>query len=305
MNAERTVRAPAKINLHLGVGAPREDGYHPLLTVYQAVGLHDDLTARPSDTWSVEVEVPDWMGGIALPTVEDNIVTRAARLLARHHGLEPTGAVHVVKSIPVAGGMAGGSADAAAALVALDRLWGVQTSDDDLLRIAGELGSDVPFALVGGTALGTGRGELVAPVADTGTWWWVAVPSLDGLSTPAVYRHFDELHPDAAPEPPAADDLLAALAAGDPHALAATLRNDLQAPAIDLRPELGDLLDRGEAEGALRGLISGSGPTCVFLCESADAARAVAGAFADDSNRHPVVLVANGAVAGAHLVTYG
>lgn len=301
---ERTVRAPAKINLHLGVGAPREDGFHPLVTVYQAVGLHDDVTARAAETWSVEVEVPDWMRGTPLPTVEDNIVTRAATLLARHHGLEPTGALHVAKSIPVAGGMAGGSADAAAALVALDRLWEVETSDDDLLRIAAELGSDVPFALVGGTALGTGRGELVEPVVDSGTWWWVAVPSYDGLSTPAVYRRFDELRPDAPAEPAPVDDLLSALSVGDVHALAATLHNDLQEPAIDLRPELGTLVDRGEAEGALRGLVSGSGPTCVFLCESADSARAVAGALDDDAT-HPVVLVANAAVAGAHLVTYG
>lgn len=299
----RTVRAPAKINLHLGVGAPREDGFHPLLTVYQAVGLHDDVTATSADTWSVEVEVPDWMRGTALPTVEDNIVTRAATLLARHHGIEPTGAVHVAKAIPVAGGMAGGSADAAAALVALDRLWGVDTTDDDLLRIAAELGSDVPFALIGGSALGTGRGELVEPLPDAGTWWWVAVPAREGLSTPAVYRHFDELNPDADPEPPAADSLVSALAVGDPHALAATLRNDLQEAAIDLRPELGALIERGESEGALRGLVSGSGPTCVFLCESADEARAVAGALDDDD--HPAVLVANAAVAGSHLVTYG
>jgi 4-diphosphocytidyl-2-C-methyl-D-erythritol kinase len=299
----RTVRAPAKINLHLGVGAPREDGFHPLVTVYQAVGLHDDVTATPADTWSVEVEVPDWMTGTALPTVEDNIVTRAATLLARHHGLEPSGAVHVAKAIPVAGGMAGGSADAAAALVALDRLWGVETSDDDLLRIAAELGSDVPFALIGGSALGTGRGELVEPLPDRGTWWWVAVPAAEGLSTPAVYRHFDELHPEAPAAPPAADDLRAALAAGDPLALAATLHNDLESAAVDLRPELGHLLERGESEGALRGLVSGSGPTCVFLCESADSAREVAGALSADD--HPAVLVANAAVAGAHLVTYG
>lgn len=301
---ERTVRAPAKINLHLGVGALRADGFHPLVTVYQAVGLHDDVTARAADTWSVEVEVPDWMRGTALPTVEDNIVTRAATLLARHHGIEPTGSLHVAKSIPVAGGMAGGSADAAAALVALDRLWGVETTDDDLLRIAAELGSDVPFALVGGTALGTGRGELVEPVLDAGTWWWVAVPSRNGLSTPEVYRRFDELCPDAPAEPAPVDDLLAALAVGDVHALAATLHNDLQEPAIDLRPELGALVTRGESEGALRGLVSGSGPTCVFLCESADAAREVAGAL-DADDTHPVVLVANAAVAGAHLVTYG
>ncbi|WP_182525799.1 4-(cytidine 5'-diphospho)-2-C-methyl-D-erythritol kinase [Nocardioides dongkuii] len=299
----RTVRAPAKINLHLGVGAPREDGYHPLLTVYQAVGLYDDLTVRPADDWSVDLEVPDWMAGVVLPALDDNIVTRAARLLAAHHGIEPRGAVHVAKCIPVAGGMAGGSADAAAALVALDRLWGTGTSDEDLLRIAGVLGSDVPFALVGGSAVGTGRGELVEPVADVGTWWWVAVPSDRGLSTPAVYRHFDELVPDAPADPPPADRLVAALAAGDPHALAAALHNDLQEPAIDLRPELGDLLARGEAEGALRGIVSGSGPTCVFLCESSDAARAVAGAMTDDA--HPAVLVTHGAVAGAHLVTYG
>lgn len=299
----RTVRAPAKINLHLGVGAPREDGFHPLSTVYQAVGVHDDVTASASETWSVEVEVSDWMAGTALPTVEDNIVTRAATLLARHHGIAPTGAVHVAKAIPVAGGMAGGSADAAAALVALDRLWGVETSDDDLLRIAAELGSDVPFALIGGSALGTGRGELVDPLTDTGTWWWVAVPAREGLSTPAVYRHFDVLHPDADPEPRAPDDLLQALAAGDARALAWTLHNDLQEAAVDLRPELGALIDRGESEGALRGLVSGSGPTCVFLCESGDAAREVAGALTSDD--HPTVLVANAAVAGAHLVTYG
>ncbi|WP_127479056.1 4-(cytidine 5'-diphospho)-2-C-methyl-D-erythritol kinase [Nocardioides pantholopis] len=304
--AQFTVRAPAKINLHLGVGAPREDGYHPLLTVYQAVGLHDDVTVRPAPDWSVEVAVPDWMDAGQLPRLEDNIVTRAADLLAAHHGVPRAGAVDVVKAIPVAGGMAGGSADAAAALVALDRLWGTGTTDEDLLRIAAELGSDVPFALIGGSALGTGRGELVQRVEDAGTWWWVAVPSDRGLSTPQVYRHFDELSPHAPAQPPPADDLIAALASGVPEALAAALHNDLQEPAIALRPELGDLLDRGEAAGALRGLISGSGPTCVFLCSSPDHAREVAATLADPDGGgdHPTVLVANGAVSGAHLVEY-
>ncbi len=297
-----TVRAPAKINLHLGVGAARGDGYHPLLSVYQAVGLHDDLTAAPAQDWSVETLVPDWMDPGHLPSVEENIVTRAADLLAGLHGVERVGEITVTKAIPVAGGMAGGSADAAAALVALDRLWGTETSDADLLRLAAELGSDVPFALIGGSALGTGRGELVERVVDTGTWWWVAVPSQDGLSTPAVYRHFDELNPAAAAEPPAADELLAALASGDPYALAAALHNDLQAPAFDLRPELGELVQRGEAAGALRGLVSGSGPTCAFLCTSGDHAREVASALTDEA--HPTILVANGAVSGAHLVEY-
>ncbi|NPC97400.1 4-(cytidine 5'-diphospho)-2-C-methyl-D-erythritol kinase [Nocardioides sp. zg-DK7169] len=305
--SERTVRAPAKINLHLGVGAPREDGFHPLVTVYQAVGLHDDVTVREADDWSVEVAVADWMAGVELPPVEDNIVTRAADLLAAHHGVPRRGAVHVAKAIPVAGGMAGGSADAAAALVALDRLWGTGTTDEDLLALAAELGSDVPFALVGGTALGTGRGELVERVPDAGTWWWVAVPAHAGLSTPAVYRHFDVMVPDASAQPPVPDTLLAALAAGDVDALAAALHNDLQAPALDLRPELGALIARGEEAGALRGLLSGSGPTCLFLCRDGDHAREVAAALdAGDpgDHPHPTVLVANGAVSGAHLVEY-
>jgi len=296
-----TVRAPAKINLHLGVGAPREDGFHPLVTVYQAVGLCDDVTASASPGWTLGVTVPDWIDPDAVPVTGDNIVDRAARLLAEHHGTELNAAVSVAKSIPVAGGMAGGSADAAAALVALDRLWGLETSDDDLLALAAELGSDVPFALVGGTALGTGRGELVEPVRDSATWWWVVVPSDQGLSTPAVYRRFDELTPDAPAEPADARALLLALATGDPQILAGALHNDLESAALDLRPDLADLLELGEQSGALRGLVSGSGPTCLFLAEDADAAREVAARLSDS---HGVVLVTNGPVAGAHVVTY-
>lgn len=296
-----TVRAPAKINLHLGVGAPRGDGFHPLVTVYQAVGLCDDVTAAPSPGWTLGVTVPDWMDADQVPVTGDNIVDRAGRLLARHHGIPARAAVSVTKAIPVAGGMAGGSADAAAALVALDRLWQLETSDDDLLALAAELGSDVPFALLGGTALGTGRGELVEPVADATTWWWVVVPSAQGLSTPAVYRRFDEITPDAPAEPPGADATLAALATGDPERLAGALHNDLQEAALDLRPDLADLLEKGRRAGALRGIVSGSGPTCLFLADDADAARNVAGRL---SGHHDVVLVANGPVAGAHVVTY-
>ena len=299
---EVTVRAPAKINLHLGVGAPREDGFHSLVTVYQAVGLYDDVTVRMAPDWSLGVSLPDWMDDDAVPVAGDNIVDRAADLLAAHHGVERFGEVHIAKAIPVAGGMAGGSADGAAALVALDRLWGLNTTDDDLLALAARLGSDVPFALLGGTALGTGRGELVTPVQDRGTWWWVAVPSDVGLPTPEVYRHFDKMFPDAPTEPVPADALLGAIASGDTWALADALHNDLEAAAIDLRPELGRLIEQGEQAGALRGLVSGSGPTCVFLCGSADHARSLA---ADLSGAgHPVVLAANGPVSGAHLVSY-
>jgi 4-diphosphocytidyl-2-C-methyl-D-erythritol kinase len=294
-----TVRVPAKVNLHLGVGAPRPDGFHPLDTVYQAVGLYDDVTARPADGWSVEVRPAGHLAAAALPAAGDNIVDRAARLLADLHGVDVRGEVVVDKDIPVAGGMAGGSADAAGALVALDRLWRADTSDDDLLRLAAELGSDVPFALVGGSAHGTGRGEVVHRVDDEGSWWWVVVPAREGLSTPAVYRRFDELNPDAPAAPAGPLAVLNALHDGDVVALGRALHNDLQNAALDLRPELGDLIAAGEDAGALRGLVSGSGPTVVFLVGSADEARAVA---ADLAASYAVVLVAPGPVAGAHLV---
>lgn len=297
-----TVRAAAKINLHLGVGAAREDGFHPLDTVYQAVSLYDDLTAHRDDDWSVTTHLAAHLGDVALPGPGDNIVDRVAELLCAAQcgdGCRPTARVEISKTIPVAGGMAGGSADAAAALVALDRLWDLGTPDEQMLALAAQLGSDVPFSLVGGTARGLGRGEVVTPVTDPGAWAWVVVPDAEGLSTPAVYRHWDTLFPDASPEPASAQPVLTALASADPVALAAALHNDLEVAAVDLRPDLGELLARGEAEGALRGMVSGSGPTCVFLCESAEAARGVASAL---SAVRDVVLTAHGPVSGAHVL---
>ncbi len=291
-----TVRAAAKINLHLAVGAPREDGFHPLDTVYQAIDLYDDLSLSAADADSLAVDGPPYVDLDGVPTDASNIAVRALAEVA-------CGAGHTVrigKRIPVAGGMAGGSADAAAALLAHDRLHDLGQPDEVLLAQAARLGSDVPFSLVGGTARGRGRGEVVERVADAGTWWWVVVPSDTGLSTPAVYRHFDVLHPDAPSQPAEPTDLLAALATGEPVRLARTLRNDLEEPAIDLRPELGTLLERGEVEGALRGMVSGSGPTCVFLCEGRDEAMAVAAGL---SATYDVVLPAMGPVAGAHVVT--
>jgi 4-diphosphocytidyl-2-C-methyl-D-erythritol kinase len=294
-----TVRAPAKLNLHLGVGTPREDGFHPLDTVYQAIGIYDDVTARSAAQWRVTMAVADYVDVGAVPLDGDNIVDRAAQLL--EPPARPGTEVRIRKDIPVAAGMAGGSADGAAALVALDRLWDCQTTDRKLLRLAARLGSDVPFALVGGTAHGTGRGEKVESVPDAGSWWWVAALSPDGLSTPAVYAHWDRLFPDAAKLPTPAFPVLTALASGNIQALARAMHNDLEAAAFDLRPDLAALVERGEAEGALRGMVTGSGPTCVFLCESADHAREIAAALSDQDR---VVLVANGPVAGAHLVSY-
>lgn len=290
-----TVRAAAKINLHLGVGAPRDDGFHPLDTVYQAIDLNDDLTLTEADQDAMSILGSSYIDFRDIPTDGSNIAMRALAEVSCGRGH----LVQLNKQIPVAGGMAGGSADGAAALVAHDRLHDLQQPDDVLLAQAARLGSDVPFSLVGGTARGRGRGEVVEPIVDHGTWWWVVVPAAVGLSTPEVYRHFDRLNPDAPEQPAEPTELLAALASREPVRLARTLHNDLQEPAIDLRPELGDLIERGEAEGALRGMVSGSGPTCVFLCDSHEGSMEV---FAALSSSYDVVLRALGPVAGAHVV---
>jgi 4-diphosphocytidyl-2-C-methyl-D-erythritol kinase len=288
-------RAAAKINLHLGVGAVRDDDYHDLCTVYQAITLFDRVVAEPWHSWRIETRAEPYVDRNAVPGVGDNIVTRAGALLAELHDIEPKADLVVDKAIPVAGGLAGGSADAAATLVVLDELWCLQTPRDELMSLAAQLGSDVPFALVGGTGHGTGRGELVEPVPDPGEWWWVVVPQREGLSTSAVYRHFDDMVPDAG-TPASSDNLVSALATGDPRTLAAALHNDLQRPAFDLRPELRALISLGESEGALRGMISGSGPTCVFLCEDEAHAETVAEGLLYTG--HVTALIATGPAPG-------
>ncbi len=295
-----TVRAPAKINLHLGVGPARADGYHQLATVYQAIGLYDDVTASDAAAWTVAVSVSGGDLDVSgVPLDEHNIAIRAGLELTRHHGIERAAHLDIAKSIPVAGGLAGGSADAAAALVALDRLWDLQTPDDDLLEIAGRLGSDVPFALLGGTAYGTGRGELVEPVTDHGQWWWVVVPHAVGLSTAAVYAEYDALG--LGEQLRAPDGLFAALVAGAPEDLAPELHNDLEPAALELRPDLAATRESILDAGAYAALLSGSGPTWLGLAGDADHAREIAGEL---GKAFPVVLAAPGPVAGTHVVTY-
>lgn len=293
-----TVRAPAKINLHLGVGPARDDGYHALATVYQAIGLYDDVTVTDADDWTITLTAGD-LDITGVPLDADNIAIRAGVALTEHHGLERTAHIEIVKSIPVAGGLAGGSADAAAALVALDRLWDLQTPDDELLTIAGRLGSDVPFALLGGTAYGTGRGELVEPVTDNGQWWWVVVPNGTGLSTAAVYAEYDRLGLGETLRAP--EGLFAALVDAYPEGLAGELHNDLEPAALDLRPELARVKRDIVESGAYTALLSGSGPTWLGLAGDADHARDIASRLAETC---PVVLCAPGPVAGAHVVTY-
>ena len=299
-----TVRAPAKINLHLGVGAPREDGFHPLVTVYQAVGLCDDVTASRSPGWTLGVTVPDWIDPDAVPVTGDNIVDRAARLLADHHGVDRArrGLDHQVDP--------GRRAAWPAARPTRRPRWSpstgsgsCSTSDDDLLALAAELGSDVPFALLGGTALGTGRGELVEPVPDPATWWWVVGPvgargcrrrRSTGASTssprtrPRSRRARTRSCSRSRP----------ATRRSWPGRCTTTSRR----PPSTCAPTSATCSSWASGSGALRGMVSGSGPTCVFLAADADARPR--GRRPRSPSDHDVVLVANGPVAGAHVVTY-
>jgi 4-diphosphocytidyl-2-C-methyl-D-erythritol kinase len=265
-----TVRVPGKVNLYLAVGDTREDGYHEVTTVFHAVSLLDEVTVRNTDLMSLAIAGE---GADSLPTDERNLAWQAAELMAEHVGRSPDVAIMIDKSIPVAGGMAGGSADAAAVLVAINTLWELGLPRRDLHALATRLGSDVPFALHGGTALGSGRGEELATVLARNTFHWVLAFADSGLSAGAVYAELDRLRegtpPPRLPEP---EPLLAALAAGDPAELAPLLGNELQAAAISLDPSLRRTLRAGAQAGALAGIVSGSGPTCAFLCESATAA---------------------------------
>ncbi|WP_406286990.1 4-(cytidine 5'-diphospho)-2-C-methyl-D-erythritol kinase [Streptomyces sp. NBC_00209] len=272
-----TVRVPAKVNVQLAVGAARPDGFHDLANVFLAVGLYDEVTATPADSLRITCSGPD---AAQVPLDASNLAARAASALAARHGIAPDVHLHIDKDIPVAGGMAGGSADGAGALLACDALWGTGTPREDLLALCAELGSDVPFSLVGGAALGTGRGERLTPVDVGGTFHWVFAVADGGLSTPAVYRAFDRLTAGTrVPEPAASDALLDALRSGDPKALAGSLGNDLQAPALALRPSLSATLAAGTEAGALAALVSGSGPTTAFLTEDEATAHRVAAAL--------------------------
>lgn len=264
-SASVTVRVPAKVNLQLSVGPLRADGFHELVTVFAAVNLCDEVVVRESTKPGVHLTLSG-EGAEGLPTGPDNLAHRAALDIAARLEVDPAIEIHIHKAIPVAGGMAGGSADAAATLVACDALWRGGLRREELAELAATLGSDVPFSLHGGIAIGTGRGEQLTPVLSRGTFSWVFALAESGLSTPAVYGECDRLRQGRTVKDPYVSDLLLqALAAGDPVLLGKALHNDLQAAALSLRPALGQLLAAGDDFGALGGIVSGSGPTCAFL----------------------------------------
>jgi 4-diphosphocytidyl-2-C-methyl-D-erythritol kinase len=297
-----TVRVPAKVNLHLAVGDLRPAGYHDLVTIFQALSLTDEVTVAIADDPGVEVHGE---GADSVPTGASNLAWRAVRVLAQHVGRDPDDPkvrVAIRKAIPVAGGMAGGSADAAATLVGLASLWRLEISRDELAGVAGKIGADVPFAIYGGTALGTDRGDRIVPVLSRHTFHWVLAFDRRGLSTPEVFDELDRLRADG--DPPRvgeAEAVLEGLSSGDPRQLALLLGNDLQAAAVSLRPNLRRTLRAGVNAGALAGMVSGSGPTCAFLCTDGDSAVRVAAELAG-AGVCRTVRVAQGPVHGARVV---
>ncbi len=263
MTKSVTVRVPGKVNVYLGVGPREFSGYHDLATVFQAVGIYDEVTVSDADSLTIS-----GLGSFTdrIPTDETNLAWKAAELVARACGEEPNIHIQIDKSIPIAAGMAGGSADAAATLIACDAYWNAGIPRDQLDAMAATLGSDVPFMMHGGCALGIGRGDVLSPVMTRGSFHWVFATFDEGLSTAQIYEKTDDMRGlEFEGEPEVPTELLSALARGDAPALGRLLHNDLQLAAVTSRPQLGRVLEQGIDLGALGAIISGSGPTCAFL----------------------------------------
>ena len=285
----RTASAPGKINIFFAVGPLMQDGYHEVVSIYQALDIRETVSVSASTEWSVSVTgilSADQLA--AVPTGEDNLVVKAAKQVADISGnTEPQKLkFEISKNVPVAGGMGGGSADAAAALLAVNNFWGTGLDQTQLLAAAANLGADIPFAILGGTAVGTGRGENLSAVAKVKPLHWVLVANSSGLSTPRVYARLDEMRKDRGEDPsdvstplvPA--DLIDALQSGDPIQVAKHLHNDLQEAAVDLMPELLETLDQGIEAGALAAMVSGSGPTIALLARDEESANQIANRLA-------------------------
>lgn len=299
-----TVRAPGKINVYFRVGALQEDGYHDVASLYQAVSLFEEVTATAADDFSVRFTGP--IDSSELATDGSNLAIIAARRLAEHTGYTGGVSLTILKRVPIAGGMGGGSADAAATLVACDELWGTGLGRAGLLPLAAELGADVPFALEGGTAVGTGRGDELSPALAKGSFHWVLALSDLGLSTPTVYgaldQHRDTYAVDLGPQPDLVKvdtAVLQAVRIGDADSLADSMHNDLQVAALKLAPELAELLELGESRGALAGIVSGSGPTVAFLADDAQSAAELRSLLVKRGIR---ALTVTGPVPGARLL---
>ena len=294
-----SVRVPGKINLQLSVGPLQRDGYHEVATVFQSVSLFDELTISENDGDGIEIAAE---GKSAIPLGKENLAFKAAELMRKKFDISTGLLIKIKKEIPIAGGMAGGSANAGATIVGIDALFSLGLKRDEMERIGGEIGADVPFTISGGTAIGTGRGDQITPVLSRGSYNWVLALSSSGLSTPAVYKECDRLREGLdISKPHVSDSLLHSLSQGDAKALGKSLTNDLQAAACSLKPALRLILDVGLDYGALGGIVSGSGPTVAFLAENEDHALDLVVALTSSGVVGNVIRVA-GPVPGARVI---
>ena len=259
-------RVPAKVNLQLSVGPLGSDGFHEVTTVFQAISLFDDVTvATAPDGDGINISISGQTSS-GVPVDSSNLAVKAAELMIKNYDLPSDLIIKLKKEIPVAGGMAGGSADAAGVIVGLDSLFELGLSRDEMEMVGSKIGSDVPFSICGGVAIGTGRGDQITPALSKGSYNWVLALSGQGLSTPSVYQECDRLREGLSISAPlVSEPLMQALRAGDAKALGKALTNELQPAACSLRPALRLVLDVGIDYGALGGIVSGSGPTVAFL----------------------------------------
>jgi len=264
-------RVPAKVNLQLSVGPLGSDGFHEVTTVFQAISLFDDVTvATAPDGDGIKISISGQTSS-GVPADSSNLAVKAAELMIKNYDLPTDLIIKLKKEIPVAGGMAGGSADAAGVIVGLDSLFELGLSRDEMEVVGSKIGSDVPFSICGGVAIGTGRGDQITPALAKGNYSWVLALSGQGLSTPSVYQECDRLREGLSISSPAvSEQLMQALRAGDAKALGKALTNELQPAACSLRPALRLVLDVGVDYGALGGIVSGSGPTVAFLVSDDD-----------------------------------
>jgi len=298
-----TVRVPAKVNLQLSVGPKESDGYHNLVSVFQAISIFDDITIKlgePGSGLTISV-CGDQTHGV--PADANNLAAKVVALISKEYDLKVDAHIEIKKSIPVAGGMAGGSADAAGTIIGIDYLYSLDMTREEMIEIASKIGSDVPFMLSGGTAIGTGHGDQLTAALSRGTYHWVLAVSTVGLSTPAVYAECDRLRGELEiVEPQTNEVLMQSLLAADAPGVGAALVNDLQLAACSLRPALRLVLDVGQEYGALGAIVSGSGPTVAFLVADQDSGLDLAVALTSSGVVGSVVQ-AYGPVAGAKVIS--
>ena len=298
-----TVRVPAKVNLQLSVGPKEADGYHNLVSVFQAISIFDDITIKlgePGSGLTISVTGDQTHG---VPADANNLAAKAVSLISKEYDLTVDAHIEIKKSIPVAGGMAGGSADAAGTIIGIDYLYSLDMTREEMIEIAAKIGSDVPFMLSGGTAIGTGHGDQLTAALSRGTYHWVLAVSTVGLSTPAVYAECDRLRGELEiVEPQTNEALMQSLLAADASGVGAALVNDLQLAACSLRPAIRLVLDVGQEYGALGAIVSGSGPTVAFIVEDQDSGLDLAVALTSSGVVGSVVQ-AYGPVAGAKVIS--